>query len=84
MAGVDVFIDTSSETFLGQCTRDPLIKIADHYKICAGDKRLKLNVKAIVKENVYEMEVLTPAQTSPTSTNLAGTVVSRASLPDLV
>ena len=30
------------------------------------------------------MEVLTPAQMSPASTNPAGTVVSLASLPDLL
>lgn len=82
MAGVEDFIDAPSEAFLEQCTRDQLIKLADHYKISVGDRRLKGNVKAIIKANLYEMEVLTPSM-SPISTNLAGAVPSHDSLPDL-
>lgn len=83
MAGVDHFIDAPSEAFLEQCTRDQSIKIADHYKIRVGDKRLKENVRATVKANLYEMKVLTPPQMSPTSTNLAGAIFSQDSHPDL-
>ena len=45
MAGVEDFFAAPSEVFLDQCTRDQLVKIADHYKICVGDKRLKENVE---------------------------------------
>lgn len=43
-----------------------------HYKTHVGDKRLKL---AIVKANLYVMDILKPPQASPVSINLAGAVV---------
>lgn len=82
MAGVGGFIDAPSEKLLEQCSREQLVKIADHYDIAVGDKRLKENVKVILKENVYDMGVLIPPKKSPSSANRAG-AVSQTSLSDL-
>lgn len=75
MAWVDYFIEAPSKAFLNHCTKDQLLKIADHYKIDAGDKRLKDNVKGIIRANLFDTEVLKPP-------NLAGVSVkeSRADL----
>lgn len=71
MAGVDVFIATPSEEFLDQCTRDQLLKIADHYEITVGDRRLKENARTIIKAYLYDMEVLKPVQKLRSPTNFA-------------
>ncbi|KAK5604470.1 hypothetical protein CRENBAI_016717 [Crenichthys baileyi] len=48
---VEDFSKSPSVEFLEQCTREQLIKIAEHYKICVG-------VKTILRENLIEMGVL--------------------------
>ena len=58
MAQMEAFFETPSEGFLDGCTKEQLLKIADHYKIEISDKRLKDTVKAILKANLYEMDVL--------------------------
>ena len=60
MAAVSDFFDRPSEDFLDQCLREHLVKIAEHYEIVVGDKRLKENVKAILKANLFEMNILKP------------------------
>ena len=52
------FAETPSEGFLDGCTKWHLLKIADHYKVGIGGKRLKDTVKSILKANLYEMEIL--------------------------
>uniref|UniRef100_A0AAQ4QC33 Gypsy retrotransposon integrase-like protein 1 n=1 Tax=Gasterosteus aculeatus aculeatus TaxID=481459 RepID=A0AAQ4QC33_GASAC len=71
MAGVEEFIAIPSEQFLDQCTRDQLLKIADHYKISVGDRRLKENVRFTIRAHLYDIGVLTPVQKSHSPTNLA-------------
>ncbi|XP_043964972.1 uncharacterized protein LOC122826755 [Gambusia affinis] len=54
---VEDFIKSPSVEFLEQCSREQLVKIAEHYNVCVGDKRLKENVKAILRENLIEMGI---------------------------
>lgn len=44
--------------FLDRGTKVQLLKIADHYDVEIGDKRLKDTVKSILKAILYEMDVL--------------------------
>uniref|UniRef100_A0A3B5QLU2 Gypsy retrotransposon integrase-like protein 1 n=1 Tax=Xiphophorus maculatus TaxID=8083 RepID=A0A3B5QLU2_XIPMA len=55
---VEDFNKNPSAEFLDLCSREQLVKIAEHFKISVGDKRLKENVKAILRENLIEMGVL--------------------------
>lgn len=63
-----------SLTPLNQYNRGQLLKIAEHYKIAVGDKRLKENVRAILKANLDEIKVFVPLQESPVLPDLAGPV----------
>lgn len=54
MASVEDFFNAPSETLLDQYNRDQLLKIAEYYKVSVGDKRLKENVRAIIKANLHE------------------------------
>ena len=82
MASVEDFVCAPSEALLDQCNRDQLLKIAEHFEISVGDKRLKDNVRAIIKANLYELNVLKPLQESPVVVNLAGANVSQGSLAE--
>lgn len=44
MSFVEEFIKAPSVEFLEQCTRDQLVKLAEHLKIELTDKRLKENI----------------------------------------
>ncbi|MEQ2192964.1 hypothetical protein XENOCAPTIV_020660 [Xenoophorus captivus] len=74
---VDDFSKSPSVEFLEQCTREQLVKIAEHCKICVGDNRLKENVKAILRENLIKMGVVI---LSPKPDDL----VSQVAHPDLL
>ncbi len=65
MAGVEKFLRAPSDEFVEQCTKEQLLKIAELYDIYVSDKRLKENVKAIVRANLYEMGVLKSQTVSP-------------------
>ena len=52
------FVESPSEKFLDQCTRDQLVKIAEYYEVDVGDKRLKETVRANLKVNLTKMNVL--------------------------
>ena len=58
MSQLEDFFKTPSELFLEDCTKDQLLKIADHYEIVISDKRLKDTVKSILKANLQERKVL--------------------------
>ncbi len=58
MALVEAFCETPSEELLDGCTKEQLLKIADHYSVDISDKRLKDTVKSILKAKLYEMEIL--------------------------
>lgn len=53
MAGAEEFLKDPSDEFVEQCT---LLKIAEHCDVYASDKRLKENVKAIVRANLLNWE----------------------------
>ncbi len=55
---VDLFIRDPDEALLDQCTKDQLLKIADHFKIEIEAKRLKETVKNILKANLMEEGIL--------------------------
>ena len=58
MSQLEDFFKTPSELFLEDCTKDQLLKIADHYEIVISDKRLKDTVRAILRANLQERKVL--------------------------
>lgn len=45
------------ESFLEGCSKERLLKIAEHYRIEIGDKRLKDTVKSILKAKLYDMNI---------------------------
>lgn len=47
-----------SAEFVEQCTKEQLLKLAEHYNVYVSDKRLKENVKAFVMANLYDLGVL--------------------------
>lgn len=53
-----VFFETPSESFLEGCTKEQLLKIAEHYRIEIGNKRPKDTVKSILRANLYDMDIL--------------------------
>ena len=71
MASVDEFVHSPSDHLLNQYTKDQLLKIADHYGIDIGDKRLKENIKAILKANLVEVGILKREEFQPKVTNVA-------------
>ena len=60
MASVEDFLRAPSEEWLERCSREQLVKIAEYYELDVGDKRMKENIKAIVKANLFETGVLRP------------------------
>ena len=53
--------DSSVRRFIGALfAREQLVRIAEHFKMDVGYKRLKENVKNILKENLLEAGVLQP------------------------
>lgn len=58
MADCDAFIAAPSEEALEHCTREQLLKIAEHFSIVVGDKRLKENIKVVLKSELREKGVL--------------------------
>ena len=60
MASVEDFLRTPSEECLERCSREQLVEIAEYYELDVGDKRMKENIKAIVKANLFETGVLGP------------------------
>eukprot|EP00064_Thunnus_orientalis_P026426 superscaffoldBa00016751_g26939 len=60
MASVEDFLRAPSEELLERCSREQLLKIAEHFKLEVGDKRMKENIKAIVKAYLTELGVVRP------------------------
>jgi len=55
-----------SEEALEKCTKEQLLKIAEHYSIVvAGDKRIKENIKMTVKAELIERGVITEELEDP-------------------
>ena len=57
-AVVEAFIQSPSETLLDSCTKDQLLKIADHFGIEIAVTRLKDTIKRILKATLMEEGVL--------------------------
>ena len=58
MARVEDFVRAPSVEFVEQCTKEQLLKLAEHYTVYVSNKRLKENVKAFVIANLYDLGVL--------------------------
>lgn len=50
MASVQEFLRTPSAALLELCSREEVIEIAGHYQVDVGDKRMKDNMKRILRE----------------------------------
>ncbi|XP_050923269.1 uncharacterized protein LOC127139346, partial [Lates calcarifer] len=55
---VEEFLKVPTEELLERCSREQLVRIAEHFKMDVGDKRLKENMRNILKENLLEVGVL--------------------------
>lgn len=51
---VDSFIQNPSETLLEQCTKEQLLKIAEHYNIAIESNGLKQTMKSILQTNLVK------------------------------
>ncbi|KAK0137877.1 hypothetical protein N1851_025923 [Merluccius polli] len=60
MTTLEEFLRAPSEELLERCSREQLVRIAEHFKMDVGDKRLKEKVKNILKENLLEAGVFQP------------------------
>ena len=58
MSDISDFVKAPSEDFLKKCTKEQLLKIAEHFEIDISDRRLKDTVKSILTANLTEMGVL--------------------------
>lgn len=59
MGNIADSVETPSEDFLEKCSKEQLLKIAEHYKIEIDGKRLKDTVEEVIsKANLVEMGVL--------------------------
>lgn len=54
---VEAFVQAPSEALLNACTKDQLVKIAGHYNVDVGDKRVKETVKTNLKFMLLKMNV---------------------------
>ncbi len=57
MSTVEEFITSLSEELLDLCTKEQLLKIAEHYDIDVGSNMLKERQKAILRSNLIEREI---------------------------
>lgn len=55
---VEQFSQSPSDELLEQCTKDQLMKIAQHYSVEVEPKHTKENLKSIIKANFQECGVL--------------------------
>lgn len=60
MTTLEEFLRAPSEELLERCSREQLVRIAEHFRMDVSDRRLKENVKNILKENLLEAGVLQP------------------------
>ena len=58
MADITDFVSAPSEEFLDKCAKEQLLKRVEHYDTGIPDKRLKDNIKVILKANLRESGVL--------------------------
>nr|XP_046229617.1 uncharacterized protein LOC124050808 isoform X1 [Scatophagus argus] len=58
MASVEEFLRAPSEELLESCSREQLVRIADYFSLDVGDKRMKDNIKSIIKANLVDRGML--------------------------
>lgn len=58
MADIDLFVSSPSCKSLNKCTKEQLLKVADYYQVVISDKRLKENIKVILKARLIEKGIL--------------------------
>uniref|UniRef100_A0A3P8WEH2 Gypsy retrotransposon integrase-like protein 1 n=1 Tax=Cynoglossus semilaevis TaxID=244447 RepID=A0A3P8WEH2_CYNSE len=69
MASIDEFFQAPSDHLLTQYTKEQLLKIADNYGVEIGDKRLKENIRTILKTNLVESGILKREEFQAQGTN---------------
>jgi len=67
---VEAFV--ASEALLDESTRYQLVKIAAHYNVDVGDKRVKETVKANFKLTLFKMNVLSAGLAASVSAGTEG------------
>lgn len=70
MATVEDFLSGPSEEGLEHCTRDQLLKIADHFNLEVSDKRSKENIRDVIKDNLIGSGVIVPGKLQAASLGL--------------
>ncbi|KAL4009454.1 hypothetical protein ACER0C_003306 [Sarotherodon galilaeus] len=58
MATVDAFVQSPSEELLNSYTEEQLLKLVEHYDVDVGDKRLKDEIKGVLKVALVKKGVL--------------------------
>jgi len=69
---VEAFVQAPSEALLDGSTRDQLVKIAAHYNVDVGDKRVKETVKANLKLTLFKINVLSAGEAASISAGAEG------------
>lgn len=54
---MEEFLRAPSEELLECCSREQLVRIAEHFNLDVGDKRMKENIKGIIKANLTHLGV---------------------------
>lgn len=54
MASVEEFLKEPSEELLEGFSREQLVRVAEHFDLDVGDKRMKENMKNIIRANLSE------------------------------
>lgn len=57
-----MFVESPSEGFLDQCTKDQLVKIIEYYRVDIDDENDKETVKPKWKTSLFKMEVFGTAE----------------------
>jgi len=70
---VEKFVDAPSESLLNDLTKDQLLELAEYYEInlTSQDKRLKDQIKALVKTELVERRILESQSSEDTSASSA-------------
>lgn len=58
MATVDSFVQSPSEELLNCCKKEQLLKLVEHYDVDVGEKRLKEEIKGLLRAALVENDVL--------------------------
>ncbi|XP_036965434.1 uncharacterized protein LOC119025698 isoform X1 [Acanthopagrus latus] len=78
---VEAFVQAPTEALLDECTKDQLVKIAGHYNVEVGDKRVKETVKANLKFKLLKMNVLDAGEAVSVSAGAEGAPPPLAARP---